>query len=711
MSDSVKLVTDLKTYTGTLSGNTDQVLVVHNNTETVRVPFDQFKNSQTIPSVPTSPTSNGTEGDISVTEDAVYTYVNGEWGKSVRDTDWGAEYLRIDQGNVTVTEEQKDTLRDRLPVAEENTPGIVPLAVDYTKSYPENYAVTPEYVANYVKSVNPDNIAIGLSAYAIAVENGFRGTEEEWLESLKGGGGVEGPAGPQGPQGPAGPQGPQGIQGVQGPAGPQGIQGPAGEAFTYDDLTAEEKAELVAPAIDALDGEKYTSTTVVDADGDFSAIRLGSTVVPHNVELGSVSIKALNAMTTPLYLVAFVRNAQTAVVSKHISAHRRTWAVGDEVTWDFPEAIVIPTDNYVELYLCLELDDILFSYVNRPGSYKFRSSYNSASVSNCAARYDGTWYSRIVPVTFYTKAHANDYSLHLTPTDRDSVSRLGSVIDSVDALNSALVSVDTPNGTETSSYVGHGFGFKPKYSGMLSAISIKCREDGNTIPDTGAPSWIKVWGVDSNDNKTLLALSKNYQVHTVGNTLYYTFDPFYVSAGQELRVIFYSEDEIDSTEYAVGRSSCCMKSIKLVATAATPIFGGMLSNTGAYAYSGDTVWQADYEVRIVKTDNNPEQPVTMLLRAVESASHEATDAQGNSYTYVYKYSVGIPSVTMDDLAVPLPEGDCPIISSIVLYSSGAGGCVLGGYMVTLPRRDADIMAAKWTTLVANSGSPDVTYLS
>lgn len=153
MSDPVKLVTELKTYTGTLSGNTDQVLVVHNNNETVRVPFDQFKNSQTIPSVPTSPTSNGTDGDISVTEDAVYTYVNGEWGKSPRDLDWGAEYLRIDQGNVTVTAEQKDALRDRLPIAEENNPGIVPLAADYTKSYPSGYATTPEYVRTYVRSV------------------------------------------------------------------------------------------------------------------------------------------------------------------------------------------------------------------------------------------------------------------------------------------------------------------------------------------------------------------------------------------------------------------------------------------------------------------------------------------------------------------------------------------------------------------------------
>lgn len=44
----------------------------------------------------------------------------------------------------------------------------------------------------------------GKSAYEIAVENGFEGTESEWLESLKGPQGPEGPQGPQGPEGPAG---------------------------------------------------------------------------------------------------------------------------------------------------------------------------------------------------------------------------------------------------------------------------------------------------------------------------------------------------------------------------------------------------------------------------------------------------------------------------------------------------------------------------
>lgn len=76
-----------------------------------------------------------------------------------------------------------------------------------------------------------------LNAYEIAKNNGFVGTEQQWLESLKGPQGPQGIAGPQGIQGPQGVQGPQGIQGIRGPAGsdglvgpagPQGIQGPAG---------------------------------------------------------------------------------------------------------------------------------------------------------------------------------------------------------------------------------------------------------------------------------------------------------------------------------------------------------------------------------------------------------------------------------------------------------------------------------------------------
>lgn len=58
------------------------------------------------------------------------------------------------------------------------------------------------------------NGAPGKSAYEIALEQGFKGTEKEWLASL------------------VGPQGPEGKAGAQGPAGDTGPQGPKGEAGT-----------------------------------------------------------------------------------------------------------------------------------------------------------------------------------------------------------------------------------------------------------------------------------------------------------------------------------------------------------------------------------------------------------------------------------------------------------------------------------------------
>ena len=61
----------------------------------------------------------------------------------------------------------------------------------------------------------------GKSAYEIAVEFGFEGSEEEWLKSLKG---------EQGPQGEKGPVGPKGDKGETGKVGPQGPKGPKGDS-------------------------------------------------------------------------------------------------------------------------------------------------------------------------------------------------------------------------------------------------------------------------------------------------------------------------------------------------------------------------------------------------------------------------------------------------------------------------------------------------
>lgn len=74
--------------------------------------------------------------------------------------------------------------------------------------------------------------ADGLSAYEIAVDNGFAGSETEWLASLVGPAGAPGVDGTIGPQGIQGEQGETGSEGPQGIQGEQGVQGPAGASFT-----------------------------------------------------------------------------------------------------------------------------------------------------------------------------------------------------------------------------------------------------------------------------------------------------------------------------------------------------------------------------------------------------------------------------------------------------------------------------------------------
>lgn len=66
---------------------------------------------------------------------------------------------------------------------------------------------------------NPTLIFEGKSAYDIAVEKGFEGDEEAWLESLKG---EKGERGPEGPRGSRGETGPKGDTGEIGPKGNDG---------------------------------------------------------------------------------------------------------------------------------------------------------------------------------------------------------------------------------------------------------------------------------------------------------------------------------------------------------------------------------------------------------------------------------------------------------------------------------------------------------
>ena len=87
---------------------------------------------------------------------------------------------------------------------------------------------------NAVKQAKEAGIFDGQSAYALAVQLGYTGSEAAWIASLKGAKGDKGDTGAQGPRGatgatgPQGPQGPTGATGARGATGATGPQGPAG---------------------------------------------------------------------------------------------------------------------------------------------------------------------------------------------------------------------------------------------------------------------------------------------------------------------------------------------------------------------------------------------------------------------------------------------------------------------------------------------------
>ena len=87
------------------------------------------------------------------------------------------------------------------------------IALDTAMLNPESPPVLRITVTGNGGGVGP----AGKSAYEVAVDNGFEGTEQEWLASL------EGPEGPQGPPGADGQDGAPGERGEQGPPGEPGV--------------------------------------------------------------------------------------------------------------------------------------------------------------------------------------------------------------------------------------------------------------------------------------------------------------------------------------------------------------------------------------------------------------------------------------------------------------------------------------------------------
>ena len=113
----------------------------------------------------------------------------------------------------------------------------------------------------------------GLDAYELAIDEGFEGTLEEWLASLRG------PRGERGPRGYKGERGPRGYQGAGGGEGKQGPPGPAGQDAdtTPKSTSLTRDGNGAVQSVSVAGGSTWTITR--NPDGSVAGISDGSTDV------------------------------------------------------------------------------------------------------------------------------------------------------------------------------------------------------------------------------------------------------------------------------------------------------------------------------------------------------------------------------------------------------------------------------------------------
>ena len=132
-----------------------------------------------------------------------------------------------------------------------------------------------DFTPEQLLALKGENGIDGKSAYQLAVEKGFVGTEAEWVASLKG---------ETGPIGPQGEVGPQGLKGETGATGPQGIQGPKGDSYQITEadyaaiagmVSVPSKTSELTNDSNFITEVKLNGESVVNKDGSID-LQLGS---------------------------------------------------------------------------------------------------------------------------------------------------------------------------------------------------------------------------------------------------------------------------------------------------------------------------------------------------------------------------------------------------------------------------------------------------
>lgn len=140
---------------------------------------------------------------------------------------------------------------------------------------------------NAVRQAKEAGTFDGQSAYALAVQLGYTGSESAWIASLKGAKGDKGDTGAQGPEGATGARGATGATGPQGPAGASAVYTSGTYYVRYTDGTQ----------ICWGTGMNRVSFPVAFANANYSCIGSLQTQYPDGKNLGFTS-----KTTTSMYI-------------------------------------------------------------------------------------------------------------------------------------------------------------------------------------------------------------------------------------------------------------------------------------------------------------------------------------------------------------------------------------------------------------------------
>ena len=180
-----------------------------------------------------------------------------------------------------------------------------------------------------VKGVDYFDGVDGKSAYQIAVDNGFIGTEAEWLTSLRGADGKDGKDGQNGADGKDGISATHQWDGtvltITSASGTSSadLKGEKGDAFTYADFTAEQLAALKGEKGDTGANATITrATATVDANTGTPSVTvsMGGTESARTFAFSFKNLKGANGYTPVKGTDYFTESDKTEMVNAVLAA-------------------------------------------------------------------------------------------------------------------------------------------------------------------------------------------------------------------------------------------------------------------------------------------------------------------------------------------------------------------------------------------------------